>query len=117
MIFAGVFHRNFSNVVSGVDVNFLNIFFDNVLGRRHFDVERNIVVFRDVVYDRYFDSYVIKNRDLEGSVVRLSLRVNIGDGSVVFNGCSPENGLLILIIYLQMFSSQSGLNSVLFVDG
>ena len=62
----------FFDVVFRIDVNVLDVSLDDVFRRRHFNVQRNIIIFRNIMDNRDFDTNVIENWDLECSIVSFS---------------------------------------------
>lgn len=111
-----IFSTCFSVVISWIHINFFYVSLENVSVRRHLNIKRNINVIRNVVDNWYFHSNVVKSRNLECSIVTLSLCVDITNRIIIFDWSCSENRFRILIVYFQSFGGHLGLNSILFVD-
>lgn len=106
----------FNNVILRVDIYLFNISFDNIFSRWHFNIHRNIDIFRNVMHDWNFYSNISKFRNLKCSIIRFSLCILIGYRSIVFYRSISINRFWILEIDFKMFSSKLRFDSVLFVN-
>lgn len=106
----------FPDVVFRVYVDLLDILLDDVFCWRHFNIERHIMVFRNIVNYRDFHSDVVKFWNLKCSVVRFSFTIYIRNRSVVFYRSCIINRLLINKIYFKMLCCQFWFDGVLLVD-
>lgn len=103
-------------IVLGVDIYFLDISFDFILGWRHLDIERNINVFWYVVSDWNLNSHISKFRNLKLSIISFSLGGDISNWSIVLDWSGGVLGFLLLKIDFKMLCSELWLDCVLLED-